>query len=141
VASFSFGASQIIITGKKMLVQNGGNTIISIGNSKAVDGDNVLRANEMSYDKSSGKGFAKGDVIIETSSGTVRADNAAFDSNENTVVMTKDINRPEADIIYEGDKGHYSADKMTFFNYEKKKILMEGKVIGKMEIKEKQEAR
>ncbi|MDR1951917.1 MAG: hypothetical protein LBQ37_00180 [Elusimicrobiota bacterium] len=120
-----------------MFIQKGGNFIISKGNSKAVDSDkNVIVSDEMSYDKNTSIISALGNVVITTSSGTIRSDNAVFNSTTNILIMRKDEKRPEADVIYEGRKGFYSADKITFYNYENKRIVLEGDVRGKIQMED-----
>jgi lipopolysaccharide assembly outer membrane protein LptD (OstA) len=140
VFSFVFAQQQkqtVVITGSKMYVKDSGNLILSQGKSKAVDGENIVKADEMAYNKKTALISAQGNVEIITSSGTIYSDNAVFDSKLNTVIMKKDKKRPSADIMYDGKKGYYQADKMTFFNYEKKKILMEGNVSGKIQMEDK----
>ena len=134
---FAQAQKPIVITGSRLVITQKGSLISSYGKSKAFDGENTIRADEMVYDKNTALIRAKGNVIIDTSSGTMRADNAVYISTLNAAYMVKDKNRPSADIVYEGTKGFYEADKMTFFNYESKKVLMEGNVKGKVNVKER----
>jgi lipopolysaccharide assembly outer membrane protein LptD (OstA) len=127
----------IVVTGARLVITQKGSVIASYGRSKAFDGENTIYADEMVYDKNSALIKARGHVIINTTSGTIKADNALYISTLNAAYMVKDKNRPEADIVYEGTKGFYEADKMTFFNYESKKVLMEGAVKGRVNVKKK----
>ncbi|MDR2772665.1 MAG: hypothetical protein LBB93_04275 [Elusimicrobiota bacterium] len=128
----------ITITGSQIYARNKGEYIVSRGNSKAVDSDkNVIRSEIMTYDKNKSAVSAFGNVVIVTSSGTIRSDNAVYDTDSKILIMRKDKKRPEADVIYEGRKGFYRADKITFYNYDKKRILLEGDVSGKIQMEDK----
>jgi lipopolysaccharide export system protein LptA len=197
-----------VITGDVMEIRKGGDITVSRGNSKAVNGKNVIEAREMVYNKKKSLLSAKGavklfsksdenepleayggfasydtsrqkgklwgdeaeikyymnsssaplvlkaaeiyvdrsietlsaykDVRVVTSSGTIYSDNAVFYKKDGSVVMEKEQKRPLADVVYDGRKGVYEADKMVFYNSdENKKILMSGKVSGKIEMEDK----
>ncbi|MDR2709189.1 MAG: hypothetical protein LBC07_04360 [Elusimicrobiota bacterium] len=116
-----------------MVVADQGEVVISRGNSQAVDNQkNMVQAQEMIYDKKKGQVSAFGNVVVITTSGTIKSDNAVFDSTLNTVVMKTDKKRPSAYLIYDRQKGNYTADTMTFFNYQYKIILMQGNVRAKI---------
>jgi lipopolysaccharide export system protein LptA len=80
---------------------------------------------------------ALSDVEIITTSGTVYSDNAFFYRDSNSVVVTKDVKRPVADILYDGKTGKFVADSMQI---EKKdnigSIKMRGTVKGKIKVDE-----
>jgi lipopolysaccharide export system protein LptA len=97
----------------------------------------MLNAKEIYLDKNLEMLSAYKDVEIITSSGTIVSDNAVFYKKTSSVVTVKDKKRPVADVYYDGRKGLYEADKMTFYNSDdNKKILMNGKVTGKIEMED-----
>ena len=98
----------------------------------------VLKAQEVYVDRHLETLSAYTDVEVVTSSGTIFSDNAVFDKNDESIVMKKDKKRPVADVDYDGRKGVYEADAMTFYNAEKnKKIIMSGDVKGTVEMEDK----
>ncbi len=98
----------------------------------------LLNAKEIYLDKNLETLSAYKDVEVITSSGTIYSDNAVFDKKTDSVVMVKDEKRPTADVIYDGRKGYYEADKMIFHNSDdNKKIIMNGNVTGIIEMEDK----
>ena len=97
----------------------------------------MLNAEEIDLDKNLKKLYAHKNVEIITTSGTIVSDNAVFDKKTYSVVMIKDEKRPVADVYYDGRRGLYEADMMTFYNADdKKKIIMTGQVTGKIEMED-----
>jgi lipopolysaccharide export system protein LptA len=98
----------------------------------------ILKAREIYVDKKRETLSAYNDVKVITSSGTIYSDNAVFSRETLGVVFKKDKKRPIADVFYDGKKGIYEADEMIFYNSDcSKKIIMNGSVVGKIEMKEK----
>ena len=98
----------------------------------------VLYAENINLDKNVETLSAYDNVEVVTTSGTIYSDNAVFDKKTLSVVMVKDKKRPIADVLYDGRKGLYEADKMTFFNADdKKKIVMTGDVTAKIQMEDK----
>jgi lipopolysaccharide assembly outer membrane protein LptD (OstA) len=98
----------------------------------------ILRAQEVYLDKSSKTLKAYDNVEIATLSGTIYSDNAVFYQEELCVVFEKKEKRPVANIFYEGRKGTYEADKMTFYDSDNnKRIVMSGSVEAKIEMEDK----
>lgn len=98
----------------------------------------VLNAQEIYIDRNLETLSAYKDVEVITSSGTIFSDNAVFDKKNDSIVMEKDSKRPVADVMYDGRKGIYEADKMIFYNADdNKKIVMTGDVVGTIEMEDK----
>ncbi|MDR3256969.1 MAG: hypothetical protein LBT18_04940 [Endomicrobium sp.] len=57
-------SGKTIVTGNKLEVRNGGNVIISKGNSKAIDDVNVITADKMTYNKKSSNLSASSNVKL-----------------------------------------------------------------------------
>jgi len=96
-----------------------------------------LNAKEIYLDKNIETLSAYKNVEIITASGTITSDNAVFDKKTYSVFMEKDQKRPVADVYYDGRNGIYEADAMTFYNADdKKKIVMNGNVSGKIEMED-----
>jgi lipopolysaccharide export system protein LptA len=96
-----------------------------------------MRAKEIEFDKNGKNIKANGDVVAESSSGTIRADNASFDQKTLAVVFGKGKTRPVAEFMYNGKKQIYNADKIIFYdNEDAKKVFMEGDVKGKIEMED-----
>jgi lipopolysaccharide export system protein LptA len=88
-SEFSNIPKKIVITGKSMEILNSGNILISKGNSKAVRGSNVLRADTMIYDKKKSIVSALGNVRLsgkteDNSSVFAEGDNAVYDEKSET---------------------------------------------------------
>jgi lipopolysaccharide export system protein LptA len=97
----------------------------------------TMHAKEIQFDKSGENIKANGDVVVVSSSGTIRSDNALFDKKTSGAVFGKGEIRPVAEFTYKGKKQVYNADKIILYDNEGyKKILMEGDVKGKIEMKD-----
>jgi lipopolysaccharide assembly outer membrane protein LptD (OstA) len=95
----------------------------------------IIWAKEIKFDKNDKNIKAYGDVFIVTFSTTICSDNALFDQKISGVVLEKDKIRPVAEVVSEGRKQLYEADKMIFYDTsDVKKIFMEGNVKGKIEM-------
>jgi lipopolysaccharide assembly outer membrane protein LptD (OstA) len=95
----------------------------------------IMLAKEIKFDKNGENIKAYGDVFIVTSSGTIRSDNVLFDQKISGAVFEKDKIRPVAEVVSEGRKQLYEANKMIFYDTDDgKKIFMEGNVKGKIEM-------
>jgi lipopolysaccharide assembly outer membrane protein LptD (OstA) len=99
----------------------------------------ILYADKVYIDKNMQILSAYDNVKVITSYGTIYSDNAIFDRKTFEVIFKKDKNRPIADVLYNGNKGIYEADKMVFDNFENnnKKIIMTGSVLGKIKMESK----
>lgn len=99
----------------------------------------ILKAKEIHVDMKLEEMSAFRDVVVITSSGVIHSDNAIFKKKQYKVELNKtDEKRPTADVVYDGRKGFYEADKMIFINSkEDKSILMTGNVVGKIEMEDK----
>lgn len=98
----------------------------------------ILNAQEVYVDRHLETLSAYKDVEVITSSGSIFSDNAVYDKKTDSVIMKKDQKRPLADVEYDGRKGVYEADTMTFYNAEKnRKIIMNGDVKGTVEMEDK----
>ncbi|MDR1696446.1 MAG: hypothetical protein LBR69_07480 [Endomicrobium sp.] len=97
----------------------------------------VLNAMEIELNRNLETIDAYKNVEVITSSGVIYSDNALFEKKNEAVYFNKDKKRPVADVSYDGRKGLYEADKMTFYNSDKsKKIIMTGSVEAKIEMED-----
>jgi lipopolysaccharide export system protein LptA len=81
---------------------------------------------------------AHSNVEVMTSYGKICSDNAVFSRKESYAVFEKDKQRPVANVFHGGIRGICEADRMGFYNlYDEKRIIMNGSVEVKIEIKEK----
>jgi lipopolysaccharide export system protein LptA len=97
----------------------------------------TMYAKEIQFDKSSENIKANGDVIVVSSSGTIRSDNALFDKKTSGAIFGKGKTRPVAEFTYKGKKQVYNADRIILYdNEDAKKVFMEGDVKGKIEMKD-----
>jgi lipopolysaccharide export system protein LptA len=95
----------------------------------------TMHAKKIQFDKNEVSIKAHSDVVVETSSGSIRSDNALFDQKTFSAIFKKDKKRPVAEFWNEDQNQTYTADKITFFNNnDNKKIFMEGDVKGKIKM-------
>jgi len=98
----------------------------------------ILNAREIVLNRNLETIDAYKNVEVITSSGVIYSDNALFEKKNEAVYFNKGEKRPVADVNYDGRKGVYEADKMTFYNSDKnKKIVMSGSVEAKIEMDDK----
>ncbi|MCL2485632.1 MAG: hypothetical protein FWF00_06160 [Endomicrobia bacterium] len=98
----------------------------------------ILKAHEIILNGNKETITAYKNVEVITSSGVIYSDNALFEKKNEAVYFNKDNKRPSADVHYDGRKGFYEADKMTFYNSDdNKKIVMSGSVAAKIEMEDK----
>jgi lipopolysaccharide assembly outer membrane protein LptD (OstA) len=97
----------------------------------------TLHAQEIYIDRNLETLNACDDVTIETSSGIVCSDNAVFNGKTLNATFRKCKKRPTACVSY-AEKGFYEADEMIFnIASGNKKIIMNGTVVGKIEMEDK----
>jgi lipopolysaccharide export system protein LptA len=131
VVEGSFAKYSTITENGKIWGKNTGIKYYAKGSSSPV----IMRAKEIQFDKSGENIKAYHDVVVESSSGTIRADNALFYQKTSGATFEKDKTRPVASFMYDGKKQVYTADKMIFYySKDARKVLMEGDVKGTIEM-------
>ena len=70
-------------------------------------------------------------VKIVSSSGTITADNALLNKNENSLFMQKDKNKPQVTVWQKDKKAEFNADEISLF-YNSKTVKMDKNVEGKI---------
>jgi hypothetical protein len=143
---FSFSnivPKKTVVSGDIMKIENGGKykfygcnvmTECFIKSSKLPI---ILNAKEVYIDGKYEILGAYSDVEVITPYGKIYSDNAVFYKKMLKVIFKKDVKRPSVDIFYNDQEGTYVADEMIFYNSDNnRKIIMNGSVVGKIEIKD-----
>ena len=91
----------------------------------------VLQARTIDFNQKTKEIFAKGDVVIISSSMTAYSPQALFKGKINQIVLTGKNPQPRVIFIENDKKGDYHADKITMYT-DKKKIYFEENVNGKI---------
>ena len=91
----------------------------------------VLEAKTIDFNQKTREIFAKGDVVIISSSMTAYSPQALFKAKIKQIILTGKNPQPRVIFIDNDKKGDYHADKITMYT-DKKKIYFEENVTGKM---------
>lgn len=139
----------------KFIVKNEDGSIINASSKKAVyniknysgklwDGNPTIKynlanstdtiflyADTVELNKNFESAKAKDNVKIISSSGTITADNAFLDRQNNSLIMQKDKNKPEVYVKKDDKEAIFKADEIDLF-YDKKTVQMKNNVEGKI---------
>jgi lipopolysaccharide export system protein LptA len=74
---------------------------------------------------------AQDNVKIISSSGIITSDNALLNRQDNSLIMTKDKNKPAVDVKQDDKEAHFKADEISLF-YDTKTVQMKNNVEGKI---------
>ena len=108
----------------------GGNPVIKYNIANSTD-TVFLYADTIELNKNFESAKAKDNVKIISSSGTITSDNAFLNRNDNSLIMTKDKNKPAVDVKQGDKEAHFKADEISLF-YETKTVQMKNNVEGKI---------
>jgi len=90
-----------------------------------------LYADTIELNKNFESATAQDNVKIISSSGTITADNALLNRNDNSLIMKKDKNKPTVNVKQDDKEAHFKADEISLL-YDKKTVQMKNNVEGKI---------
>lgn len=90
-----------------------------------------LYADTIELNKNFESAKAQDNVKIISSSGIITSDNAVLNRQYNSLIMTKDKNKPAVDVKQDDKEAHFKADEISLF-YDTKTVQMKNNVEGKI---------
>jgi len=99
--------------------------------TKTSTGPVELEAENIDFDQKKNEIFAKGNVIVISSSATAYSPQALFKQRDKQIYLTGDKVQPRVIFIDNDKKGDYYADKITVYT-DKKKMYFDNNVSGKI---------